>query len=158
MRLTIALLATAALAACGGPAEQAEAPADTTNAPAEGSAATAEGADPAEPPVQVGLGIPASMHGRWGLVPEDCTSTRGDAKGLITVDAGEIRFYESVGQVDTATTRTDSTFRAQFAFTGEGMQWTRDMQLALGDGGQTLVRSEFGEDALAEPLTYTKCA
>ena len=31
--------------------------------------------------------IPAAFHGRWGMVPADCTSTRGDNKGLITVDA-----------------------------------------------------------------------
>ncbi len=153
MRLTIILMATAGLAACGAPADEAAVPG---NGAAATPAATAP--SPADPPVQVGLGIPASMHGRWGLVPGDCTSTRGDAKGLIEVTAGDIRFYESVGQVDAASVRTDSTFRARFAFTGEGMQWTRDMQLALGDGGQSLERSEFGQDAIAEPLTYTKCA
>ncbi len=147
MRLMIALAASAALAACGSPAD------DTTDR-AEPADATAA----ATPPVQIGLGIPAPMHGRWGLVPADCTSTRGDAKGLIEVNAGEIRFYESVGQVDTASERSDEAFRATFAFTGEGMQWSREMQLVLGDGGQTLVRSEFGEEAIAEPLTYTKCA
>ena len=39
--------------------------------------------------------IPAAFHGRWGMVPADCTSTRGDDKGLITVDANSIKFYES---------------------------------------------------------------
>jgi len=29
--------------------------------------------------------IPAAFRGRWGMVPDDCTSTRGDAKGLIIV-------------------------------------------------------------------------
>lgn len=149
MRLTIILAActTFALAACGAPADDA----------AEPSATETTGAA-AEPAVQTGLGIPAAMHGRWGLVPEDCTSTRGDAKGLITVSAGEIRFYESVGQVDSASERSDSAFRGTFAFTGEGMQWTREMALALGADGTTLVRSEFGAEAIAEPLTYTKCS
>ena len=158
MRILIALAASVALAACGDQAS--DAGTDTApQASATPEAVTPGAADPTvEPPVQVGLGIPASMHGRWGLVPEDCTSTRGDAKGLIEVTAGEIRFYESVGGVDTATVRTDRTFRAMFAFTGEGMRWTRDMQLTLGADGQTLERSEFGEEAIAEPLTYTKCA
>ena len=26
--------------------------------------------------------FPAAIQGRWGLVPADCTSTKGDAKGL----------------------------------------------------------------------------
>lgn len=146
MRVLVALAASAALAACGSPAD------DTAD-----GAAPADGTSTAEPPVQIGLGIPAAMHGRWGLASADCTSTRGDAKGLIEVNAGEIRFYESVGQVDAASQRSDSAFRATFAFTGEGMQWSREMQLVLGDGGQTLVRSEFGEEAIAEPLTYSKC-
>jgi hypothetical protein len=153
MRLTLALAATAILAACGAPADDGADPV-ATEAADGASAATAS----AEPAVQTGLGIPASMHGRWGLVPADCTSTRGDAKGLITVSAGEIRFYESVGQVDSASERSDTAFRGRFAFTGEGMQWTREMALALGADRTTLVRSEFGADAMAEPLTYTKCA
>lgn len=152
MRMMTALAATAVLAACGAPADDTAEPAATEN----GAATPAPEA--IEPAVQTGLGIPAAMHGRWGLVPADCTSTRGDAKGLITVSAGEIRFYESVGQVDSASERSDTAFRGQFAFTGEGMQWTRDMALALGADGTTLVRSEFGAEAMAEPLTYTKCA
>src|SRR5688500_4994135 len=31
------------------------------------------------------VAIPAAFHGRWGMVPADCTSTKGDAKGLITI-------------------------------------------------------------------------
>ncbi len=31
--------------------------------------------------------IPAALHGRWGMVPADCTSTRGDNKGLLTITA-----------------------------------------------------------------------
>lgn len=149
MRIMSVLAVSLALAACGSPENDA-AESDATDA--------TEAAVEAEPAVQSGLGIPAAMHGRWGLVPADCTSTRGDNKGLITVTAGDIRFYESVGQVDSASERSDDAFRARFAFTGEGMQWTREMALALGEDGETLVRTEFGEDAIAEPLTYTKCA
>ena len=42
--------------------------------------------------------IPASLHGRWGLTPADCTSTRGDAKGLLIVSADGLKFYEFAGQ------------------------------------------------------------
>ena len=53
--------------------------------------------------------------------------------------------------------RSDTSIRADFAFTGEGMEWSRDIALAA-EGEDKLVRTEYGEDALAEPLTYTKCA
>ncbi len=45
------------------------------------------------------LAIPAAFHGRWGMVPADCTSTKGDAKGLIIVDGTSIKFFESVGKL-----------------------------------------------------------
>ena len=37
------------------------------------------------------------------------------------------------------------------------MEWSRDIALAT-EGENKLVRTEYGADALAEPLTYTKCA
>ncbi|MBL4858305.1 MAG: hypothetical protein JKY36_03755, partial [Erythrobacter sp.] len=114
--------------------------------------------DGATPPADMVDGdIPGSLHGRWGLVPADCTSDRGDAKGLINIDAEGIQFYESRGVVDTVETSEPGQFRATYAFTGEGMEWTRDMELSLSEDGTQLVRSEYGEDALTEPLTYTKC-
>ena len=32
-----------------------------------------------------GQTIPAALQGNWGLVPADCTSTRGDNKGLLRI-------------------------------------------------------------------------
>lgn len=115
--------------------------------------------DGAEPLPAAVLAIPEEMQGRWGLVPADCTSTRGDAKGLIEVTGESIRFYESTGTLDTLAEgeREPGTFRATYAFTGEGQEWSRDMQLAVSDDGSALTRTEYGEDALAEPLVYTKC-
>jgi hypothetical protein len=98
------------------------------------------------------------MQGRWGLVPADCTSTRGDAKGLIIVSASDIRFYESVGKLSKASSATASSLRAEFAFSGEGETWTRDMALDIADGGKVLVRREFGPEAAPEPLRYGKCS
>src|SRR5215210_8614734 len=63
----------------------------------------------AEPVNDAASAIPASLHGRWGLTPADCTSTRGDAKGLLIVGPDEIRFYESRAVPgDDAQTGTDS--------------------------------------------------
>src|SRR6478736_2899433 len=46
--------------------------------------------DTAEPVTAV---IPEQYRGRWGQVPADCSSTKGDAKGLITIGDKTIRFY-----------------------------------------------------------------
>ena len=53
--------------------------------------ATANVAAPAAP----AAGIPAALQGRWGLTPVDCTTSLGDAKGLLVVNSNELRFYES---------------------------------------------------------------
>ena len=154
MRIVLLASPVLLLAACAEPADPPTPERDEAD-----TIAQPEGEDTTAPSAMTPSDtIPAAMHGRWGLVAADCTSTRGDAKGLIEVSEKEIRFYESVGRVDTASATGDAGFRASFAFTGEGMEWTRDMQLSLSDDGNTLTRSEFGEDALAEPLIYTKCA
>lgn len=102
-------------------------------------------------------GIPAIAHGRWGLVPADCTSTRGDAKGLLVVDATSLKFYESVARLGEVKERDANGIRAVFAQTGEGMEWTREMGLDVQPGGKTLVRREYGPDALKGPQDYAKC-
>ncbi len=90
-------------------------------------------ARPASP--DTGTGIPAALHGRWGLVPADCTSTRGDNKGLLTITADTLRFYESVGTLGKVVERDTGRLVADFAMTGEGQSWTRRMVLDAEDGG-----------------------
>jgi hypothetical protein len=100
--------------------------------------------------------IPASLTGQWGLVAGDCILGRADAKGLMTVTATTLTFYESRGTLTEVAERTASSIDGQFAMNGEGMTWTRDMRLALNGSGQ-LVRTEQGPDAMPGPLVYTKC-
>jgi hypothetical protein len=101
--------------------------------------------------------IPAAFHGRWGLVPADCTSTRGDAKGLLTVTGGKLEFYESVGTLDTIMDAEPTRVRAEFDFEGEGMTWEREIVLEVQDGGATLIRREYGDDAAPGPFRYARC-
>lgn len=167
MRLTIALAAlpALALAACDtAPTDNVAAGADTgeTPMPVEPDGGIGDGATPPadEPstPDDDTAAIPAVIQGRWGLVAADCTSTRGDAKGLIEVSGDTITFYESRATLGDIAERTDDSIRATFSFIGEGMTWTRDMALEAQDGGETLVRTEFGEDAMADPLRYSRCS
>ena len=153
MRKTLlpAAFAVLALAACGK---------SNTDEP---DAAATPGVETPAPPAASDTAapiaaIPAALQGRWGMVPADCTSTRGDAKGLLKIDGKTLEFYESVGTLGEVKEQSATRLRATFAFTGEGMSWSRDEVLDVQDNGQTLVRREYGEDASPEPFKYSKCA
>ncbi len=140
-----------ALAACSRDPEPAAATAPSESASASKSEAAAPSAAP------LAADIPAAVRGRWGLVPEDCTSTRGDAKGLMVVDATHLKFYESRAVLTSIKERSDSRLRAAFAFTGEGQNWALDITLDAQDGGRALVRRDYGADAMPGPLKYSRC-
>ncbi len=165
MRSRLILAATLAmvLASCGSDTTSQEA--DTADA-GDAAPMPPASASPASQPSEMAgapaedemeMTIPGPIQGRWGLVAADCTSTRGDAKGLLTIESQRLRFYESTATLGEVAERGADRIRATFAFTGEGQTWSRDMTLAVADGGKTLVRSETGEGALAAPLNYERC-
>lgn len=154
MRIALIASPIVLLAACAEPVDRSR----DTDSEAPPVAEVTETATPTPVATATTGTIPPSFQGKWGLVAADCTSTRGDAKGLIEIGESEIRFYESVAKLGEVASQDEDSFRATYAFTGEGMEWTRDIEWEIGDDGTTLRRSETGEDALAEPLTYTKCA
>jgi hypothetical protein len=119
--------------------------------PDEGNETTerANEANAVEPPTPVL--IPASLHGRWGMAAGDCTSTRGDAKGLISIGGQTIRFYEAVATLKEPRPATAASFSGLFGFTGEGQHWEKVMTLTR--TGDTLKRAEE-----AGTFTYTRCA
>ena len=98
------------------------------------------------------------MRGRFGLVPADCTTPRGDGTGLLTVGADSLRFYESVAALEAVAERGPYWLKARFAYSGEGMEWSRMVTLALRDRGRMLILEEFGDDAVPGPRTYTRCS
>lgn len=155
-------LAALSLAGCGSGSEKAatndsvvlvDNSAATTPAPPEAAPSAT-----ASPAPDTGTGIPAALRGRWGLVPADCTSTRGDNKGLLTINGETLRFYESVGTLGKVVERDTGRIIADFAMTGEGQSWTRRMVLDAEDDGKTLVRREQGADAMLGLLRYQRCA
>ena len=95
--------------------------------------------------------IPAQYRGRWGMVPADCTSTRGDAKGLITVGDNTIRFYESTATLKEQSPAIATSFSGLFGFTGEGQTWEKVMTFTR--TGNTLKRAEKDGS-----FTYRRCA
>jgi hypothetical protein len=157
--LTVSLLALGLAACSKEPAKPtAEETATTLPEPAPGATAPSSGAGSASSePAAVPSAIPAALQGRWGLVDADCTSTRGDAKGLLTVDADTLKFYESVAKLGTIKSGSATALEGEFAFTGEGQSWNLDVALRSPDGGKTLVRKDTGPDAMPGTLTYAKC-
>ena len=159
--------AALALTACSGETPQpasSDAPGSTPALPDSAASlpteAPAASADPAATPTMtkpVGATFPPALVGRWGMVPADCTSQRGDNKGMITITPGEIRFYESVATIAAIKESGANRLRATLAFEGEGMQWTRDAQFDAKPASDQVVLQEFGDDAVPGPRTYTRC-
>ena len=103
------------------------------------------------PPEQArGLTIPDQYHGRWGMTASDCTSTRGDAKGLVDIGDQTIKFYEAVATLKEQRPAIATSFSGLFAFTGEGQYWEKVMTFTR--TGDTLKRAEE-----AGTFTYTRC-
>jgi hypothetical protein len=148
-QIGLILPALLALTACGDGGESADEPA----APATEAAAPAPEPIAATPPDA----IPAAIRGRWGLVAADCEPGRADAKGLLTITTDKLEFYESVGTLDDVREVAPDRIHASFDFTGEGMEWEREMALELQETGSALVRREFGADAAPGSFRYVKC-
>ena len=145
------------LAACGSPepaandiaaaAEEPEAPAATAAGPANDAAAdtlpqaTSDEKQPA---------IPAALHGRWGLTPADCTAV--GSNGRVTITGDEVRFYESVAKPEKVRSRSDTEIKGEFAFTGEGGNWSNPMSWTV--AGDKLTRVDSEEDSRQ---VYTRC-
>jgi len=152
----------AALAACSRQTPPAEGPTDPASMSQTAAPEPMPPSPSAGPVAQPGVpaaakSIPEGMRGRFGLVPADCTATRGDDKGLLTVGPNSLKFYESVALLRDVGESTATHLKAHFAYSGEGMEWTRNAVLDLTDGGRTLILEEFGDDAVPGPRTYTRC-
>lgn len=138
----------------GLPSDDKVAGAKYGNPSADGSAPTnvvtvpASQAKPAPP----AAAIPAPLHGRWGLTPADCTSTRGDAKGLLAINNDGLQFHESRATPARNVKSSSDAFSADFAFTGEGQTWSKFQSLTL--QGEKLVRTESSPMA---SFTYAPC-
>jgi hypothetical protein len=173
------LIAVVALAACRPSADRAAAErstgaqrADVTDGTGAGTPSRrrgdpiVKGAKPVVPDNAVVPGpglspptnIPRPFRGRWGLVPADCTSTRGDAKGLLVIDDARLTFYEAKGTLGRILLVPSPTqFDASFGFSGEGQTWDRIERLELVEGN---LHRRTDPDPAGEPavdLTYQRC-
>jgi hypothetical protein len=158
MKRAYLLVFLAGLAACARPSPVADnatgaalparnvQPVNATGAP-PANAVAAPGAVPAP-----ATAVPAKLRGRWGLTPLDCTSTRGDAKGLLVVSAGGLQFYESRAVPASNLATTAASINGDFRFSGEGETWTKFESLQLQEN--KLIRTE--NDPVTT-FTYARC-
>lgn len=147
-----------ALAACSGDAD----PEQDDSADAVGrdkiASGTSSGAASRQGPEDAGgAGIPEAIQGSWGLKPTDCTGDRGVALGLLRVGPKMLEFYESGARLVRIEEREPNRIRARFDFSGEGEQWTMDMELGVINEGHSLIRRDFGPDAMPGSLRYERC-
>ena len=102
--------------------------------------------------------IPPALRGRWGMVPKDCTSLHGDAKGLLEISANALMFFESRGKLTGILEREPTRIRAEFSFEGEGMTWENTITFTVQDNGETLIRQDKRpEDGAPGLYHYTRC-
>ena len=166
-----AALIALALAACQRPADDSNIAIDNgVNAanvevetlPPNDSSAAAQGTPAATPmneasPAKLPTQIPAQFHGRWGINRADCTSTRGDDKGLLTINDARLTFYESGGTLDKVIGATASSFDASYGFSGEGQSWDRVERLTrTNDKLRRRTDAAAGQEPPVD-LTYTRC-
>jgi hypothetical protein len=125
---------------------------DSTPDPAGGPPANAIENHAAAPTAGDTAPIPASLRGRWGLTPADCTGPLASAKGLLVIGPNQLNFYESRA-VPAADVATDAgATRGTFHFSGEGQTW--DKFESLKRSGDRLTRTEGNPTA---SYTYAKC-
>jgi len=156
----VTIVSVATLVACSGqdpvaPEANNIASSEIDVLPPDESAATptndlADGVD--EPVAPTTNTIPAAFQGRWGLTPADCTSTSGDNKGLLTVAADKLTFYEARAVPTGGLEQTKTSVSGTFSFMGEGQTWKRHQVLEVRDS--KLTRTESNPMA---SYTYARC-
>lgn len=157
----VTLFLILAIAACGkrDPVEKGANAVTAVPGPVNAATPTPDGAPPgndtqsrpAATPLS-GAAIPTALQGRWGLTPADCASRLDQAKGLLTINAGELRFYESRAVPSPAVQMDGGSITGNFQFRGEGEAWNRFESLK--QSGDTLIRTETNP---AASYTYAKC-
>lgn len=114
------------------PAPAASAPAPAENGSAAAEAPRASGAF--EP--QKGTAIPAPFLGVYDRTLASCS---GPSQERTTITAGELRFHETIGKVQSTLLRRENELEVFASYQGEGEYWRSNRLLTLSQGGARLV-------------------
>ena len=99
-------------------------------------------------------GFPTAFQGRWSMAAADCSGDAA-AKGLMTIDAKTVRFYEARGVTTGLSVDGPTKVSGAFDFDGEGQRWRNTQSFELAAGVDNLVRTESDGGA---SFTYRKCS
>ena len=157
---TTALAFCLLLAACGSRSPVAKGAENTAELPTINKPASSPHGEPPKTgttparsePAATSIAFPPALQGRWGLTPMDCTSTRGDAKGLLVIGPGTLQFYESRALPGADVQVTGDSVAGTFDFAGEGQSWSKYQSLQLRD--HKLIRTESNPTA---SFSYAQC-
>jgi hypothetical protein len=170
MKIAAVAAALLALAACSGkPLESAdnkaaqidanEAKADAaiqTIVKVDGPGAVAPGVPISKPSPETTDpdALPVPMLGRWGLTVADCDVSNGAPRGLLTIAAKSLKFYDSTATIVSLDKPSQYAVTAGLSYADEGRKWTSVETLALVAGGTALVRTE---QSPVHTLRYQRC-
>jgi hypothetical protein len=158
-RIAPALSVIAMLSACSDAdadrADDARAPADpmaTASAiPIEPDGGIGDGAGP---PMAVADTIPARFRGVWDNAEGACAPA-SDLR--MDIRAGEIEFYESLGEVTSVETENPDSIVVSLAMTGEGETRTVTSRYVLSDDGAILTPYETETNPRYQPIPRKRC-
>jgi hypothetical protein len=85
--------------------------------------------------------IPAKFHGKWDESAEACGRS---SIMTLTVSENELRFHESIGEINSVTPDGENALTVKGPFEGEGEQWEGTMRLELSADGNTLTATNNG--------------
>ena len=105
-------------------------------------------------PAKAAKTLPPAFLGRWGITPADCDFSRSDTKGLVTVFADKLSFYESTAKVASLSAVSQYKVIADLNYTGEGQAWRKRTTLELITAGTALLRTE---QSPAATFRYERC-
>ncbi len=177
---SIGLLAS--LAACGGSPEattspsvsepaaessvmsetSATTPSESPEAPASVEASESLSSEPVESAVP--NEIPASLQGQWiflgdGEKAQECSEVEEGEGTLLEVTADKISSFASLSELESVEESDATSMQGTFTYQDDSDELiTQQIKLEAEDDGQTLVYSEFGENAGLAPARYGRCA
>ncbi len=147
MRWTMLALPVFALAACGKPVESDNVGADNLGGPVlapppmPGTTPVANEADNAtapDPRPAIAGAIPEAFRGTYDQNEEGCARP---SEYRLTVDAGELRFHESIGKVRSVKVLAPKEIEVLADYQGEGEAWQNVRTLEL-DGKRLTISGE----------------
>lgn len=80
--------------------------------------------------------IPPQFVGEWNVELADCGTDNNDSR--LVIEPRSLRFYESVGEIQSLSQQDSRTLVIRLRLSGEGQTWNDTMRLILSPSGQDL--------------------